>query len=123
MIYALSRAVVCFLLSVLVSSILARYGLRGLGRQSEPEEGARLSPPVEFLIRFFETALVFIFVIEREYTALAVLIAADLFVRKPRIGKDPVEHLLGPLCSFTVATVFATIARAWMSKYLAILIV
>jgi hypothetical protein len=123
MIYAVSRAVACFLLSVLVSSILTRYGLRGLGRQGGAEEGTRITPPVEFLIRFFETALVFIFVIDREYTALAILIAADLLVRKQRIGEDPVNHLLGPLCSFTVATIFAVIARAWMSKYLAILIV
>ena len=119
----MSRAVACFLLSVLFSTILTRYGLRSLGRPGGADEDTGMTPPVDFLIRFFETALVFVFVIEREYTALAVLIAADLLVRKQRGAEDPVHHLLGPLCTFTVATIFAVIARAWMSKYLAILIV
>jgi uncharacterized membrane protein len=121
MVFAMSRAIACFLFSLLVSTILTRFVFQALRSDGAPS--VRFSPSLDFLIRFFETGLVFIFVIEREYTALAVLLAADLLVRRNRISEDPVEHLLNPLTVFTVATVFAIIARAWMSKFLAILIV
>lgn len=123
MIFAISRAIVAFLLSLLVTRILTVYVLPAIAGRGGSGAGGPLSPALQFMIRFFETGLVFIFVIEREYTALAVLLAADLLVRRKWIAEDPHSHFLGTVCTFAVATIFAVVARAWMSKFLAILIV
>jgi hypothetical protein len=123
MIYALSRALVCFLLSVLTSTIIIRYMLAGLAR--EPDSGGDLQPlpSTGFWIGFFETVPTLIFVVEREYTAVALLLAAKLLIGKTLMTGRPTHYVVGTLCNFSVAILFGILARLWMSKFLAILLV
>ena len=118
MLYALSRVIVCFLLSVLVSTIIIRTAL---ARLSEP--GSRLLPISGFWTGVFETILIFVFVIEREYTGLAILVAAKQFLA-PRDGVTEqvrIRYRLGSLISAAVAVIFALIARMWVSHFLWVL--
>lgn len=123
MIYAVPRALVCFLLSVLTSTIVIRYFLSGL-RKGPDDEGELVPlPSAGFWMGFFETIPTFIFVIEREYTAVALLLAAKLLLGKDLMTGRPVHFYAGTVCNFSIAILFAIIARAWMMKYLALLIV
>jgi hypothetical protein len=123
MIYALPRAVICFLLSVLVATIVIRYLLAGL-RKGPGEAGVQAPlPSTGFWMGFFETIPTFIFVIEREYTAVALLIAAKLLMGRELMTGRPAHYYVGTVCNFSIAILFAIIARAWMMKYLALLIV
>jgi hypothetical protein len=123
MIFALSRALVCFLLSILTSTIIIRYVLSGLARDADVDGGFAPLPSTGFWIGFFETIPTFIFVVEREYTAVALLIAAKLLMGKLVMRGSPTHYLVGTLCNFSVAMLFAILARLWMSKFLAILLV
>jgi hypothetical protein len=108
----------CFLLSILVSTIVIRFGL---SRMAEIRH--RPFPTTGFWIGFFETILVFVFVLEREMTALAIIAAAKQFLG-PREGateQDRIRYRLGSLMSIAIATVFAVIARAWVSHLLWVL--
>lgn len=55
---------------------------------------------------FCETLLVFVFVYERDYGALAIIIAAKEFVRREKIQQNPSYYLLGTLINLSVALVF-----------------
>jgi hypothetical protein len=123
MFFALSRALVCFLLSVLTSTILIRYIIAGLLRDSDSSEAVKPLPSAGFWIGFFETIPVLIFVIEREYTAVAILLAAKLLFGKALAEGRPTHYLVGTLCNFSTAILFGILARIWMSKFLAILLV
>jgi hypothetical protein len=123
MIFAVSRALVCFLLSVLTSTIIIRYILAGLARDLDADDEPKPLPSRGFWIGFFETVPVLIFVIEREYTAVAILLAAKLLMGKMLIRGRPTHYLVGTLCNFSVAILFGILARLWMSKFLAILLV
>ena len=85
MVFALSRALVCFLLSVLTSTIIIRYILAGLLKEPDTGEDVRPLPSLGFWIGFFETIPVLVFVIEREYTAVALLLAAKLLMGKSAV--------------------------------------
>jgi hypothetical protein len=95
---------------------MIRYGLRLLSRAEDPEACLKSFPASGFWFGFFETVLIFVFVIERQYAALAIIMAAKLYVRKERIAEDPVYHLLGTLINLAVAIAFALVARLWMSQ-------
>jgi hypothetical protein len=123
MIFALSRAVVCFLLSLLASTIVIRYLLAGLRKGPDEPEDLKPLPSTGFWIGFFETIPTFVFVIEREYTAVAILIAAKLLMGKVLMTGRPAHYYTATLCNFSVAILFAILARIWMSKFLAILLV
>ena len=118
MIYAMSRVVMCFLLSILVSTILIRVGL---SRMAEIKR--KPFPTTGFWIGFFETVLVFVFVLERDLTALAIVAAAKQFLgpRQDATEQDRVRYRLGSLMSVAVAVVFALIARMWVSHMLWVL--
>jgi hypothetical protein len=123
MIYALPRAFICFLLSVLVSTLFIRYALSGLRRAPDGSESLEPLPTAGFWMGFFETIPTFVFVIEREYTAVAILMAAKLLMGRELITGRPVHFYVGTLCNFSIAILFAMIARAWMMKFLALLII
>jgi hypothetical protein len=123
MVYALSRAVVCFLLSMLVSTIIIRRGIVRIRKHPPAEDEGRPPSAWGFWIGFFEAILIFVFVIEREYTALAVMLAAKLIIGKEKIAVDPRYYLAGTLTNYAVAALFAVLARIWMSQFLAILLV
>jgi len=123
MIYAIQRAIICFLLAIVTSTLMIRLGLRRLKTSAETGVGTRPFPSSGFWIGFFETVLVFVFVIEHEYSALAIIIAAKEFVRKEKIAEDPVYYLLGTLCNISIAILFALLARIWMSGFLGIFLV
>ena len=123
MMYALSRALVCFLLSVLTSTIIIRYMLAGLTTDPDTAEDLKPLPSTGFWIGFFETIPTFIFVIERDYTAVAILLAAKLLMGKTVMSRRPTHYLIGTLCNFSVAILFGVLARIWMSKFLAMLLV
>ena len=123
MVYALSRALVCFLLSVLASTIVIRYMLAGLAKYPDAGEDLKPRSSTGFWIGFFETIPTFIFVVEREYTAVAILLAAKLLIGKTLMTGRPTHYLIGTLCNFSIAMLFGILARIWMSKFLAILLV
>jgi len=123
MVFALSRAIVCFLLSVLTSTIIIRYILAGLIKGPDEAEDVKPLPSTGFWIGFFETVPILIFVIEREYTAVAILLAAKLLIGKNLAHGRPTHYLIGTLCNFSAAILFGIIARLWMSKFMAILLV
>jgi hypothetical protein len=118
MIYAMSRVVMCFLLSILVSTILIRVGL---SRMAEIKH--KPFPTTGFWIGFFETILVFVFVLEREFTALAIIAAAKQFLgpKTDATEQDRIRYRLGSLMSVAVAVIFAVIARAWVSHLMWVL--
>jgi hypothetical protein len=80
-------------------------------------------PTSGFWMGFFETIPTFVFVIEREYTAVALLLAAKILMGKELMTGRPVHYYVGTVCNFSIAILFAIVARAWMMKYLALLIV
>jgi hypothetical protein len=123
MVFALSRALVCFLLSVLTSTIIIRYILIGMVKDPDTGDGLKPLPSTGFWIGFFETIPVLIFVVEREYTAVAILLAAKLLMGKTLMRGHPTHYLVGTLCNFSIAILFGILARLWMSKFLAILLV
>jgi hypothetical protein len=116
MIYGMSRVIVCFLLAILTSTIAIRYGLRLLIKADGAEPDRKQLPASGFWFGFFETVLVFVLVIERQYTALALIMAAILYVQKERIAAYPVYHLLGTLINLGIAIIFALLARLLVSQ-------
>lgn len=123
MIYALPRALVCFLLSVLASTMFIRYALYWLRKTPDDSKGLEPLPTSGFWMGFFETIPTFVFVIEREYTAVAILMAAKLLMGKELMTGRPVHFYVGTVCNFSIAILFAMVARAWMMKFLALLII
>jgi len=122
MIDMVRRLIITFLLSILFSTLVIRLGLRRL-KERGGEVLPKRFPPSGFWIGFFETILTFVFVIEREYSALAIIIAAKEFVRKEEIKDDPVYYLLGTLCNISIAIIFALIARAWIADTIGVFLV
>jgi hypothetical protein len=80
-------------------------------------------PTTGFWIGFFETVLVFVFVLERDLTALAIVAAAKQFLgpRQDATEQDRIRYRLGSLMSVAVAVVFALVARMWVSHLLWVL--
>jgi hypothetical protein len=113
MVYVVTRIVLCFLLSVLVSTISIRLALR---RHVATED--RSHPGYGFWIGFLETIFVFVFVLEREYAGLAILVAAKQLLghRKEEAGTERSRYQLASLVNMTTAVVFALIARFWISR-------
>lgn len=116
-----------FLSSFILATLAIRLGIPIMRnrQRSDREEQTRLLPLPEsatggkvldlasngFWIGLFETFLVFVFVYEREYGALAIIIAAKEFVRRGKIEQEPSYYLLGTFVNLTTAMVFALLAR------------
>ena len=104
--------VIFFLLSLLLSTLLIRLFII-LPQQktaSNPATsiiiGKKTKPVLKdpgFWIGFFEHIIIFVFVTNKEFSALAIIFAAKAFVRKEDIAKNPAYYLLGTLINFGVA--------------------
>jgi hypothetical protein len=109
-----------FVLSFIVSTLLIRLGVPRLQsdhakNQPLPESRSRQVFDLRstgFWIGFFETMLVFVLVVQTEFSALAIIIGAKEFVRKDQIVENPSYYLLGTLVNLSVAVLSVLAARA-----------
>ena len=79
-----------------------------------------------FWIGFFETILIFVFVLEQEYIPVALLVGAKMLVGArtgARAEAASARFLLGSLTNASVAVLFALVARVWTTKLLMIMLV
>jgi hypothetical protein len=110
------RYVGSFTASILVSTVIIQKLLPFLDA-SKPDgesvfpsgKGVNLRS-VGFWIGFFETLLIFMFVSQKEFGALAIVMAAKEFVRKEKMAENVAYYLLGTLVNLSVAVLFALIA-------------
>ena len=108
---------------MLTSTLIIRIALyRLIGK---PESEQKHFPSSGLWVGFFESILIFVFVIEREYSALAIVFAAKQFLGPPKTVTDATRlyYHLGSLINLAVAVVFAIIARVWISQFMGILFV
>jgi hypothetical protein len=109
-----------FILSFVVSTLLIRLGIPRLQSDSAknqplPESRSRRAFDLRstgFWIGFFETMLVFVLVVQAEFSALAIIIGAKEFVRKDQIVENPSYYLLGTLVNLSVAVLSVLAAKA-----------
>jgi len=110
-----------FLLSFFLTTFLIRWGIPRLESgdnrtASLPESGSdsRLFNlrSTGFWIGLCETLLVFAFVYQGQFGALAIIVGAKQFVRKDDIQRNPSYYLLGTLINISLALLFALGARA-----------
>jgi len=105
--------VLSFLLSMLLASLFVRKGiplLKKPGAEAVKSRG-NWTKDIGFWIGFFEHVIIFIFVLNKEFSALAIIFGAKEFVRKKAIEDDPAYFLLGTLINFGVALVMVEIAK------------
>jgi hypothetical protein len=102
-----------FLLSLILSSILIRKGIPKLKKSIAPESAqkARLFRDLGFWIGFFEHVIIFVFVLNKEFSALAIIFGAKEFVRKDEIKANPAYYLLGTLINFGIALLMVEILK------------
>lgn len=121
----------CFLLSILISTIAVRRGIPIL-QARQPRVGSRAGDVANtdrslpesgmknklfdwtsngLWIGLCETTLIFVFIFERQYGALAIIMAAKEFVRREKIERNPAYYLLGTLLNLSTAILFALLAR------------
>jgi hypothetical protein len=67
--------------------------------------------------------LIFVFIIEGEYSALAIIVAAKQYVRKDSYKDDPEYYLIGTMSNLAIAVILAIVARYLIRGYAAIFIV
>jgi len=119
--------VALFIVSFMLATLAIRLGIPSIRSRQQLAAGQQKVPiPLPesapggkvldfasngFWIGFFETFLVFVFVYEREYGALAIIIAAKEFVRRGKIEEAPSYYLLGTFVNLSVAMIFALLAR------------
>jgi hypothetical protein len=112
-----------FVLSFVVSTLLIRLGVPRLQSDSAkakplPESRSRRAFDLRstgFWIGFFETLLVFVLVVQSEFSALAIIIGAKEFVRKDQIVENPSYYLLGTLVNLSVAVLSVLAAKALLA--------
>ncbi len=106
-----------FLLSLIISSILIRKGIPRLkkkaapGDKQEKQEHPPLLRDIGFWIGFFEHVIIFVFVMNKEFSALAIIFGAKEFVRKEDIKANPAYYLLGTLINFGIALTMVEIMK------------
>lgn len=110
------RYVIAFVASMVVTTLIIQWLVPFL---RSPEQTAQSGRPsgkkidlmsLGFWIGFFETLLVFMFVAQKEFGALAIIMAAKEFVRKEKIAGNAAYYLLGTLINLAIAVLFALIA-------------
>ncbi|HOC42289.1 MAG TPA: hypothetical protein PKJ99_04640 [Thermoanaerobaculales bacterium] len=109
-----------FIVSFVVATLLIRLGVPRLQSDSAksaplPESRSRRAFDLRstgFWIGFFETLLVFVLVVQAEFSALAIIIGAKEFVRKDQIVENPSYYLLGTLVNLSVAVLSVLAAKA-----------
>ena len=110
--------VLAFVLSMILSSIFIKLGIPWLKRATnqlpnKTQKNKNKSSwwkDLGFWIGFFETLIIFVFVVNKEYSGLALIFGAKEFVRKEEIQKDPTYYLLGTVINFGVSLVILEIA-------------
>ncbi len=125
----MEKIISMFIVSFIVSTFLIRWGIPKLKPETKPKDadvasestvpipqGDSQAPIFDyrasgFWIGFFETLLVFTFVCQEQYGALAIIIGAKQIVRKEKIEENPSYYLLGTLVNVSIALLFALIAR------------
>jgi hypothetical protein len=70
---------------------------------------------IGFWIGLFETIIIFVFVLNKEFSGLALIFGAKEFVRKEEIKEDPTYYLLGTLINFGVSLLIIEIALQMIS--------
>jgi len=109
-----------FVFSFITSTLLIRLGVPRLQSDSAktkplPESSSRRAFDLRstgFWIGFFETLLVFVLVVQAEFSALAIIIGAKEFVRKDQIVENPSYYLLGTLVNLSIAVLSVLAAKA-----------
>jgi hypothetical protein len=110
--------IVSVFLSLILSGLLIRKGIprikknNGIGpdHTGTQKKGKVFFLELGFLIGFFETLIIFVFVINKEFSALAIIFGAKEFVRKEQIKADPTYYLLGTFINFAVALIMAELS-------------
>ena len=77
----------------------------------EPGQKAKLFRDLGFWIGFFEHVIIFVFVMNREFSALAIIFGAKEFVRKEEIKANPAYYLLGTLINFGIALIMVEVVQ------------
>lgn len=108
-----SLLLVAFLFSLILSSILIRKGIPKLKKSITPESAQRVAlfKDIGFWIGFFEHVIIFIFVMNKEFSALAIIFGAKEFVRKDEIKANPAYYLLGTLINFGIALIMVEVLK------------
>lgn len=100
-----SLIAIFFILSLLLSSFLIRFGIPRLTGSTLQTVIAWYKDP-GFWIGLCENLIIFIFVLHNEFSALAIIFGAKEFVRKEEIKQNPAYYLLGTLVNFGLALTF-----------------
>jgi len=110
--------ILAFVFSLICSSILIRFGIPLLKPYtSQIPDSTKISrkkvnwwSDIGFWIGFFETLIIFVFVVNKEFSGLALIFGAKEFVRKEEIIKDPAYYLLGTIINLGISLVVIEIA-------------
>lgn len=110
---------VAFVLSLITSSIMIRRGIPWLKRANSILDNRQNNldwwSDIGFWIGLFETIIIFVFVLNKEFSGLALIFGAKEFVRKEEIKEDPTYYLLGTLINFGVSLLIIEIALQMIS--------
>jgi hypothetical protein len=118
-IYRYAIILLAFVISMIFSSILIRVGIPLLKRATSQGTNDQTKNPkyrftwwtdIGFWIGFFETIIIFVFVVNKEFSGLAIIFAAKEFVRKEEIQKDPTYYLLGTVINLGISLVIIELA-------------
>lgn len=113
-----AKYILSFICSMGISTVLIQKLLPMVHNPEDPERPVILPRQkidflsVGFWIGFFETLLIFMFVAQHEFGALAIIMAAKEFVRKEKVAENASYYLLGTLINLAVAVLFALMAGA-----------
>ncbi len=102
--------IVQYVIAFAVSMIITTLIIQKLVPFLRPSEGNTGLRALGFWLGFFETLLIFIFVAQHEYGALAIVMAAKEFVRKEKVAENAAYYLLGTLINLSIAVLCALIA-------------
>ncbi len=105
--YLISFAVSMVVTTLLIQKLVPFLRSSEEGVAAGENRGVR---SLGFWIGFFETLLIFVFVAQDEYGALAIVMAAKEFVRKEKVAENAAYYLLGTLINLAVAILFALVA-------------
>jgi hypothetical protein len=115
-----------FILSIFISSLAIRYGLPLISdshREQKPDAHLKKAnkqlwiSETGFWIGFFETLIIFVFVINKEFAGLALIFGAKEFVRRDKIITDPTYYLLGTVMNFGISLLIIQITLDLLSIY------
>ena len=101
-----SYVLFAFFISLIISTLAVRKGIPRLKKNASLDRPALLSDP-GFWIGFFEHIIIFALVMNKEFSALAIIFGAKEIVRKDEIKENPAYYLLGTLINFGVALLMA----------------